>query len=96
MLSQGAPLPEIIWFADVPILERDRSTISHPEKSPLLGLIGARSPKMFVTETEVLDMLLKSIVLLLRGYARQMHPVITTVLRSSVPVCLECKGGVMI
>lgn len=89
-----APLPEIIWFADVPILECDWPTVSHPEKSSFLGLIGARSPKMFVTETEVLDMLLKSIILLLRGYTRQMHPVITTVLRGSVPVCLRCKGGI--
>jgi len=84
--------PEIIWFADVPILERDWPTVSHPEKSSFLGLISTRCPKMFVTETEVLDMLLKSIILLLRGYTRQMHPVITTVLRGSVPVCLRCKG----
>lgn len=86
-------LPEIIWFADVPILERDRPTISHPEKSSFLGLVGTRGPKMLVAETKVLDMLLKSIILLLRGYTRQMHPVITTVLRGSVPVCLRCKGG---
>lgn len=91
-----APLPEIIWFADVPILERDRSTVSHPEKSSLLGLVGARGPKMLVTETEVLDMLLKSIILFLRGYTRQMHPVITTVLRGSVPVCLRYKKGMVI
>lgn len=83
-----APLPEIIWFADVPILERDRPTISHPEKRSFFGLVGARSPKMLVTETEVLDMLLKSIILLLRGYTRQMHPMITTILRGSIPVCL--------
>lgn len=89
-------LPEIIWFADVPILERDRPAISHPEKSSFLGLVGARGPKMLVTETEVLDMLLESIIFLLRSYTRQMHPVITTVLRGSVPVCLRRKGGMLI
>lgn len=50
---------------------------------------------MLVTETEVFDMLLESIILLLRGYTRQMHPMITTVLRGSVPVCLRCKGGIL-
>lgn len=44
---------------------------------------------MLVTEAKVLDMLLESVVLLLGGYARQMHPVITTVLRGSVPVSLH-------
>ncbi|EZA54541.1 hypothetical protein X777_05520 [Ooceraea biroi] len=48
-----------------------------------------------MTKTEVLDMLLEPVVLLLRGYTRQMHPVITTVLRSPVPVRLRSKNTVM-
>lgn len=58
-------LPEIIWFANVPVLERDRPAISHPEKGSFLSLIGTGRPKVFMTETEVLDMLLKPVVLLL-------------------------------
>lgn len=84
-------LPEIIWFADVPIFERDRPAVSHPEKGPFFSLIGTRRPKMFMTETEILDMLLKSVVFLLRSYTRQMHSMITAVLRSSVPICLRQK-----
>lgn len=44
---------------------------------------------MLVTEPEVLDMLLEPVVLLLRSYASQMHPVITAILRGSVPVGLR-------
>lgn len=82
-------LPEIIRLADVPVLERDRPAVGHPEESTLLGLVGAGGPKVLVTEPEVLDMLLEPVVLLLRGYARQMHPVITAILRGSVPVGLR-------
>jgi len=81
-------LPEIIRFADVPVLERDRPAVRHPEESPLLGLIGAGGPEMLMTQTKVLDVLFEPVVLLLRRYARQMHSVITAVLRSPVPVRL--------
>lgn len=94
--KKSTPSPEVIWLADVPVLERDRPAVSHPEEGPLLGLVRAGGPKVLVTEPKVLDMLLEPVVLLLRGYTRQMHPVITAVLRSSVPVCLRCRGGTII
>jgi hypothetical protein len=43
---------------------------------------------MLMTQTKVLDVLFEPVVLLLRRYARQMHSVITAVLRSPVPVRL--------
>jgi len=48
---------------------------------------------MLMTQTEVLDMLFEPVVLLLRCYARQMHSVITAVLRSSVPVRLRREAN---
>lgn len=94
--SEGMPivgdhetaLPEIIRLANVPILERDRSAVSHPEKSALVGLVSAGRPKVLVTKPEVLDVLLEPVVFLLRGYTRQMHSMITAILRGSVPVRL--------
>lgn len=86
-------LPEIIWFADVPVLERDRPAVRHPEERSLLGLVGAGGPKVLVAETKVLDVLLEPVVLLLRGYTCQMHPVITAILRGPVPVRLRSEAN---
>lgn len=62
-------LPEIIWFADIPVFECDRPTVGHPEESSLLRLVGTGSPKMFMTQTEIFDVLLEPVVFFLRGYA---------------------------
>lgn len=81
--------PEIVGFADVPVLERDWPAIGHPKESPLFRLIRTRRPEMFVSESEIFDVFFQSIVFLLGGYASQVHTVITTVLRRSVPVGLR-------
>lgn len=65
MLFFAILISEIIWFADVPILKRDRPAVRHPEEGSFLSLIGAGCPKVFMTKTEVLDVLLKPVVLLL-------------------------------
>lgn len=70
VFATKAFLPEIIWFADVPILKRDRPAVRHPEEGSFLSLIGAGCPKVFMTKTEVLDVLLKPVVLLLWSYTR--------------------------
>lgn len=44
-------VPEVVRFAGVPVGERDRSSVGHPEEVALVGQIGARCPKVFVTET---------------------------------------------
>lgn len=80
---------EVIRLAHVPIFKSDRSAIGHPEESTFLGLVRTRGPKVLVSKTEILNMFLQSVVLLLRRYARQMHPVISAILRRSVPIGLE-------
>lgn len=82
-------IPEIIRLAHVPIFKSDRPSIGHPEESAFLGLVGTGGPKMLVSKAKILNVLLQSVVLLLRRYARQMHPVISAILRRSVPIGLQ-------
>ena len=82
-------IPEIIRLADIPIFERDWSTVGHPEESAFLSLIGTGGPKVFVSKAEVLNMFLEPVVFLLRRYTRQMHPVISAILRRPVPIGLQ-------
>jgi hypothetical protein len=42
---------EVIWFTCVPVCERNRTTVGHPEEISLVGQISARCPEMFITET---------------------------------------------
>lgn len=52
---------------------------------------------MLVSKTEIFNMFLQSVVFLLRSYARQMHPVVSAILRRSVPIGLEdCKTNKII
>lgn len=52
---------------------------------------------MLVSKTEIFNMFLQSVVFLLRRYARQMHPVVSAILRRSVPIGLEdCKTNEII
>lgn len=89
--DRASDAPEIIRLADVPILESDGSAIGHPEESTFFGLVRARGPKVLVSETEILDVFLQSVVFLLRRYARQVHPVISAILGRSVPIGLETR-----
>lgn len=89
--ASGVYAPEIIRLADIPILESDGSAIGHPEESTFFGLVRARGPKVLVSETEILDVFLQSVVFLLRRYARQVHPVISAILGRSVPIGLETR-----
>lgn len=44
-------VPEVVGLAGVPVGERDRSAVGHPEEVALVGQIGARRPKVFVAQT---------------------------------------------
>lgn len=87
-LNRGG-IPEIIRLAYVPIFKSDRPAIGHPEESAFLGLVGTGGPKVLVSKAKILNVLLQSVVLLLRRYTRQMHPVISAILRRSVPIGLQ-------
>lgn len=87
-LNRGE-IPEIIRLAYVPIFKSDRPAIGHPEESTFLGLVGTGGPKVLVSKAKILNVLLQSVVLLLRRYTRQMHPVISAILRRSVPIGLQ-------
>ena len=70
----------IIWFPRVPVLEAQRFPRGHPDKLPLLSLVSARGPEVFLAQPDGLDVLLQQPLLRVRGEAGQVEAVVPAVL----------------
>ena len=70
----------IIWFPRVPVLEAQRFPRGHPDKLPLLALVGAGGPEVFTAQPDGLDVLLQQPLLRGRGHAGQVEAVVPAVL----------------